>query len=150
MENQSRTSRATSQLPLRSETKGADVNWYVKVLKQYADFSGRARRMEYWMFVLVNTIIAFLLYLPAIVTGDPLWAILYYLYALAVLIPGLAVAVRRLHDTDRSGWWILIGLVPLVGMIILLVFMVQDSEQGPNRYGPSPKLGGEGYYARPA
>lgn len=117
------------------------MNWYVKVLKQYADFSGRARRMEYWMFVLVNAIIGFVLYLPAIVTGDQIWAILYYVYALAVLIPSLAVAVRRLHDTGRTGWWILIGLVPLVGLIILLVFMFTDGEQGSNRYGPSPKYG---------
>jgi uncharacterized membrane protein YhaH (DUF805 family) len=124
--------------------KGADVNWYIKVLKQYADFSGRARRMEYWMFVLVNTIIAFVLYLPAIVTGDLIWATLYYVYALAVLIPSLAVAVRRLHDTGRSGWWILIGLVPIVGTIVLLVFMVTDSEQRTNQYGPRPELGLQG------
>ena len=114
------------------------MNWYVKVLKQYADFSGRARRMEYWMFVLVNAIIGFVLYLPAIVTGDQIWAILYYVYALAVLIPSLAVAVRRLHDTGRTGWWILIGLVPLVGLIVLLVFMFTDGEQGSNRYGQAP------------
>jgi uncharacterized membrane protein YhaH (DUF805 family) len=65
--------------------------------------------------------------------------VVYVIYALAVLIPGLAVAVRRLHDTDRTGWWILIGLIPIVGFIVLIVFLATDGTPGPNRYGPSPK-----------
>ncbi|GAB4342018.1 MAG: DUF805 domain-containing protein [Candidatus Abyssubacteria bacterium] len=93
------------------------MKWYLQVLKKYAVFSGRAQRMEYWMFFLFNLIIAML----------------------AVLLPGVAVTVRRLHDTGRSGWWLLIGFVPLIGGIVLLVFMVFDSQPGQNEYGPNPK-----------
>jgi len=113
------------------------MNWYLDVSKKYAVFKGRARRKEYWMFVLFNLIIALVLGLIERLVGGP--GILTNLYSLAVLIPGLAVAVRRLHDTNRSGWWILIGLVPLVGVIILIVFLVQDSRPGDNQYGPNPK-----------
>lgn len=113
------------------------MNWYLDVLKKYAVFNGRARRKEYWMFVLFNLIIALVLGLIERLVGGP--GILANLYSLAVLIPGLAVAFRRLHDTNRSGWWILIGLIPLVGFIILIVFMAQDSQPGDNQYGPNPK-----------
>ena len=118
------------------------MNWYVEVLKKYAVFSGRARRKEYWFFVLFNLIISFVLGLidGAMGFGEkggagPLGAV----YSLAVLIPSLAVSVRRLHDTGRSGWWLLIGLIPCVGFIVLIVFMVQDSDPGDNQYGPNPK-----------
>jgi uncharacterized membrane protein YhaH (DUF805 family) len=107
------------------------------VLKKYAVFSGRARRKEYWMFVLINLIITFVLYLIEGLVGGP--GILGGLYSLAVLIPAIAVGVRRLHDTNRSGWWLLIGLIPLIGTIVLLVFLVQDSQPGENQYGPNPK-----------
>jgi uncharacterized membrane protein YhaH (DUF805 family) len=113
------------------------MNWYLEALKKYAVFSGRARRTAYWMFVLFNVIIAVVLAIIDGLVGSP--GILGLLYGLAVLIPGLAVSVRRLHDTNRSGWWLLICLIPLVGAIILLVFMVQDSQPGENRYGPNPK-----------
>jgi uncharacterized membrane protein YhaH (DUF805 family) len=130
------------------------VNWYVKVLKQYADFSGRARRKEYWMFALINAIIVIVLQFvdgllgtgmnTAAATGTGVsfgvsLGILSGLYSLAVLLPGLAVAVRRLHDTDRSGWWLLIALVPLVGGIVLLVFFVLAGTAGQNKYGADPK-----------
>ena len=112
------------------------MQWYLKVLKNYVGFDGRARRTEYWMFALINVVILIALSLIGRAIGTN---ILYTIYALAVLLPGLAVGVRRLHDTDKSGWWLLIGLIPIVGAIVLLVFMLSDSTPGPNQYGPSPK-----------
>jgi uncharacterized membrane protein YhaH (DUF805 family) len=114
------------------------MEWYVKVLSNYVGFQGRARRKEYWMFVLVNIIISIVLGIIQSILG---WTdVLTGIYSLAVLLPSLAVAFRRLHDTGRSGWWILISLIPLIGAIILIVFMCQDSEPGDNRYGSNPKL----------
>ena len=113
------------------------MNWYVEVLKEYAVFSGRARRKEYWMFSLFNTIIYFVLFLIGTFVG--IGGVLSGLYILCVFIPAIAVLVRRLHDTNRSGWWCLIGLVPLVGAIVLLVFLAQDSQEGDNQYAPNPK-----------
>lgn len=110
--------------------------WYLEVLKKYAVFSGRARRREYWMFFLVNFIVGLVL---AVIGRVLDLEILQYLYSLAVLLPGLGVAVRRLHDTGRSGWWLLISLVPLIGAIVLLVFLVSDSQPDTNQYGPNPK-----------
>jgi len=111
--------------------------WKRVVLEKYADFSGRARRSEYWWFTLTNIIALFVLILLTTIS-DIFW-VLYVGYALALIVPSLAVTVRRLHDTDKSGWWILIALVPFVGGIILLVFMCIDSTPGPNRFGPSEK-----------
>ena len=113
------------------------MNWYLEVLKKYAVFGGRARRKEYWMFFLFNFIITVVLGLIEGLVDGP--GIVGSLYSLAVLIPGIAVSVRRLHDIGRCGWWMLIGLVPLVGAIVLLIFMVQDGQQGENQYGYSPK-----------
>lgn len=123
------------------------MKWYVKVLKQYADFSGRARRKEYWMFTLVHLIIYMALFtLMTLVGGsDPESGLalalsgLLGLYVLGVLVPSLAVGVRRLHDTNRSGWWLLISFVPVIGAIVLIVFLVQDSQSGSNQYGENPK-----------
>jgi len=130
------------------------VNWYVKVLKQYVDFSGRARRREYWMFILINVVIVIVLSLidtllgtggfRATSGGGSFYAanslgVLSGLYSLAVLLPSIAVTVRRLHDTDRTGWWILLGFIPIIGGIVLLVFYVLEGTRGPNRYGPDPK-----------
>jgi uncharacterized membrane protein YhaH (DUF805 family) len=119
------------------------MNWYLNVLKQYAVFKGRARRREYWFFILFNLIASVALTVIDFMTGslDPELGIglLSGLYSLAVLIPSLAVTVRRLHDTDRSGWWLLIGLVPLIGAIVLLVFMLLDSTPGDNQHGANPK-----------
>jgi uncharacterized membrane protein YhaH (DUF805 family) len=121
------------------------MNWYLQALKKYADFSGRARRREYWFFVLFNIIISIVLTVCDVVMGTYNAAasigILTGIYTLAVLIPGIAVSVRRLHDTGRSGWWLLIVLVPLVGAIVLLIFMLIDSQPGQNAYGSSPKAG---------
>lgn len=117
--------------------------------RKYADFHGRARRSEYWFFFLFTAIIGIVGGILDAIFGTrsgmyggtgPIQGILQ----LALLIPGLAVGARRLHDTGRSGWWLLIGLIPLVGWIILLVFFVQDSQPS-NQHGPNPKGIGEGY-----
>lgn len=113
------------------------MNWYLEVLKKYAVFSGRARRKEYWMFVLFNIIILVVLWIVEGILGIP--GILSTLYCLAVLIPSIAVSARRLHDTSRTGWWLLIGFIPLIGAVVLLIFMVQDSKPGENQYGTNPK-----------
>jgi len=113
------------------------MDWYMAVLKKYAEFSGRARRREYWMFVLINFLIGCGLgVIGALVHG---LSFLSWLYSLAVLVPSIAVSVRRLHDTGRSGWWLLIGLIPLIGFIVLIVFLATDGEPGDNEYGPNPK-----------
>lgn len=113
------------------------MNWYLEVLKKYAVFGGRAQRKEYWFFVLFNLIITLVLGFVEGFAGGP--GVLSAVYGLAVLIPSIAVTVRRLHDTDRTGWWLLIALIPLIGTIILLVFMLLDSSPGQNQYGSNPK-----------
>lgn len=114
------------------------MNWYLDVLKQYAVFTGRARRKEYWMFFLFNIIISFALGLIEGLVGGP--GILGLIYTLAVLLPTIGVTIRRLHDTNRSGWWMLVAFVPILGAIILIVFMVQEGTAGDNQFGPNPKL----------
>ena len=119
------------------------MNWYLEVLKKYAVFSGRARRKEYWFFVLFNIIIGLALTFIDFSTGlydvESEIGLLSSLYSLTVLVPGIAVTIRRLHDTSRTGWWFLIAFVPIIGVIVLLVFMVFDSTPGDNQYGPNPK-----------
>jgi uncharacterized membrane protein YhaH (DUF805 family) len=114
------------------------VNWYTAVIKNYTGFSGRARRTEYWMFFLINAIIAVVLDVIGLIIR--VGTIIGLIYALLVLIPSLAVGTRRLHDTGRSGWWQLIALIPLIGTIILIVFFATEGEPGDNAYGPNPKL----------
>ncbi len=113
------------------------MNWYVEALKKYTVFTGRSQRSEYWFFTLFNIIISVVIGLVEGFVGSP--SILGLLYTFAVLLPGLAVSVRRLHDTNHSGWWLLIALIPLVGAVILLIFMVTDSTPGENQYGVNPK-----------
>ena len=121
------------------------MNWYFEVLRKYGTFEGRARRKEYWMFALINAIICVVLSTVAtmMMHGSTRSALIAYVvilaYCLLILLPSLAVVVRRLHDTDRSGWWFWIQLVPLIGGIVLLVFTVLDGTPGSNQYGPSPK-----------
>ncbi len=119
------------------------MSWYLAVLKKYATFGGRARRKEYWYYCLFNFIINSLLSIIDFKTGsynvNIHVGLLSGIYLLAILIPSLAVAVRRLHDTSRSGWWLLIALVPIIGAIVLLIFMVLDSKPGENQYGQNPK-----------
>jgi uncharacterized membrane protein YhaH (DUF805 family) len=112
------------------------MSWYLAVLKNYVGFAGRARRTEYWMFVLVNFVVELVLYLLALAAHGLIF--LYIIYGLAVLLPSLAVAFRRLHDIDRSAWWILIGLIPFVGWIVLLVFACIPGTPGPNKFGADP------------
>lgn len=112
------------------------MNWYLTVLKRYAVFTGRACRSEYWLFVLINVIVAIVLGVIEGMLGSP--GIVSGLYSLAVLVPSLAVTVRRLHDTGRSGWWILIGLVPIIGGLVLLIFVVLPGTAGPNPFGEGP------------
>jgi len=122
------------------------MNWYLTVLKNYTGFEGRARREEYWMFFLINIIISIVLVvidsktgLLNHVTGYGLFS---GIYMLGVLLPSIAVSMRRLHDTGRSGWWLLISFIPLIGVVVLFIFMVLDSHAADNQYGPNPK-GGE-------
>ncbi|MEV7321592.1 DUF805 domain-containing protein [Streptomyces sp. NPDC093970] len=112
------------------------MNWYVDVLKKYAVFSGRARRQEYWMYTLFNLIAAIVLAIVGRLIGFPALAAIYWL---AVLVPTLAVAVRRLHDTGRSGWMILVGFIPLVGWIFVLVWLATEGKPEANEYGDNPK-----------
>lgn len=118
--------------------------YYTKVWKQFGDFSGRARRREYWWFNFVNWIVVVAIYFLAMYTSPTegpsgFWLVIMVVYLLAVMIPGLAVTVRRLHDTGKSGWWILINFVPYLGAFVLFIFTVLDSSPGPNDYGSNPK-----------
>lgn len=119
------------------------MNWYLKCFKQYTDFSGRARRKEFWMFALCNWVIYIALVVVDALVGwfstEASVGVLSGLYSLFVLIPGLAVFVRRMHDIGKSGWNILFGLIPLVGVIILLVFECTEGDRLTNAYGPNPK-----------
>ncbi len=109
---------------------------YIAALKKYAVFSGRSSRAEFWYFVLFNLIISILMSVISGVFGDSK-NILGYLYSLAVLVPGLAVSVRRMHDIGKSGWMLLVVLIPLVGWIWLIVLYARKGDVGDNKYGPS-------------
>jgi len=121
------------------------MQWYIDVLKKYAVFNGRARRKEYWMFVLFNVIISIILgILDRILgldfgSGGSSSGWLSTIYSLAVLLPSIGVAIRRMHDTNRSGWWVLINLIPCVGFIWFIVLAAQEGTIGDNQYGPDPK-----------
>jgi uncharacterized membrane protein YhaH (DUF805 family) len=106
------------------------MEWYLRVLQMYTVFEGRARRTEYWMFFLFNLIIGFVLGFIEGVVGGP--GVLGIIYSLAVLIPAIAVGVRRMHDTNHSGWWILFPIVNLI-------FALTDGTKGDNRFGSDPK-----------
>lgn len=119
------------------------MNWYLKALKQYADFKGRSRRKEYWMFLLVNMMVAFILIvldnLLGLASETLGYGPLYGVYLLATILPGLALSVRRLHDIGKSGWMLLIVLIPLIGGIWLIVLMAKEGEAAENKYGINPK-----------
>jgi uncharacterized membrane protein YhaH (DUF805 family) len=120
------------------------MKWFLDVLKnKYATFDGRARRSEYWYFVLFYVLIlvglTFVDGLIGTLNEEAGIGVLGVLFALGTMVPGLAVTVRRLHDINRSGWWVLIGIIPLIGDLVLIVFAVQDSQPGANKYGPNPK-----------
>lgn len=119
------------------------MNWFMQALQKYAVFTGRARRTEYWMFALFYVIGGVITSFVDVALGTYSEAgsvgVINTLFLLVLFVPSLAVTVRRLHDTGRSGTWIFIGLIPLVGFIAMLIFTVQESEMGINRYGPNPK-----------
>jgi uncharacterized membrane protein YhaH (DUF805 family) len=131
------------------------MNWYLEVLKKYAVFDGRARRKEYWFFILFNVLISMALgfidrLMENVVPETDLGifgggtyvgflGIFSGIYALGVMIPVMAVSVRRLHDTGRSGWWLLINFMPVIGAVVFFYFMILDSDPERNEYGPSPK-----------
>jgi uncharacterized membrane protein YhaH (DUF805 family) len=120
------------------------MKWFLEVLtKKYATFAGRARRKEYWYFILFYCIALIALAVVDSIAGtfseEAEIGLFSGLFVLATIVPSLAVTVRRLHDTDRSGWWILINFVPLLGALVLLVFTVLDSQPGANRFGENPK-----------
>lgn len=124
------------------------MNWFLAALGKYADLYGRAQRAEYWYFVLFYLLIYLGLMIVDGLTGtfseSMGLGLTSGLFTLAMLLPSIAVGVRRLHDTDRSGWWLLLGIIPLIGAIVLLVFAVQDGTPGVNRYGANPKENGAG------
>ncbi|MBW2959000.1 DUF805 domain-containing protein [Hafnia paralvei] len=119
------------------------MGWYIHALKNYAKFNGRARRREYWMFSLSHLIIlALILWLSITIETDisGLTSILSILYMIVTLIPHLAVLVRRLHDTNQSGWFYLISFIPFIGPIVLLIFLCKEGTKGDNHYGLDTKI----------
>lgn len=119
------------------------MDWYLKVLKQYTDFNGRARRKEYWMFFLFNLIFTAIASLIDIAAGtanvESGSGLFQGIYSLVVLIPGLAVGVRRLHDVGKSGWMLLLAFIPIIGAIWLLVLFATNGKEGTNKWGQNPK-----------
>lgn len=114
-------------------------NWFLKVVKEnYANFEGRARRSEYWYFTLVSVLISIVLRIIDSVVGSEI-GIVGLIYSLAVLVPSIAVGVRRLHDIGKSGWYLLVALIPIAGAIWLLVLLCTEGDHGPNIYGADPK-----------
>jgi len=119
------------------------MQWYLEMLAKYNDISGRARRKAYWMAFLVNLGISIVLAVIGSVLGLTFgeFNLLSTVYSVIMLVPGFTLTVRRLHDTDRSGWWLLIGFIPLIGALALLYFACSEGTRGSNRYGPDPKYG---------
>jgi len=119
------------------------MNWFLAAVKKYAVFSGRSRRREYWFFALFYFLISIGLVIIDMFAGtlsaEAGVGLFSGLFGLAMIIPSLAVGVRRLHDIGKSGWWLLIGLVPIIGAIVLIVFAFMDSQPGTNAWGPNPK-----------
>lgn len=120
------------------------MEWYLKVLRQYADFSGRARRKEYWMFTLFNVIFICIAIILDSVFGLSFngmgYGLVYSIYCLVVLVPGLAVGIRRLHDVGKSGWMVLVSLIPLIGWIWILILFCREGQLGENKWGANPKI----------
>jgi uncharacterized membrane protein YhaH (DUF805 family) len=112
------------------------MEYFLGAFKQITDFSSRTRRKDYWMFILVYIILYFVL---SVIDAMLESMVLGVLFSLVMLVPSISIATRRLHDTGRSGWWQLIAFIPLVGIIVLIVFLVQDTQEA-NKYGPNPKL----------
>ena len=113
-----------------------NFNWFLNpITNHYADFEGRVGRQEYWMFVLWWVLISVGLALLGFVIGEGSAELIHTALTLVILVPSIALAARRLHDTNKSGWWQLIGLIPFLGWIILIVLLAQKSDAGPNQFG---------------
>ena len=113
------------------------MDWYLAAVRNYLGFYGRARRKEFWMFILCDTVIRLGLGIIEYLTHIN---ILIGIYSVLVFLPYVAVSMRRLHDTNRTGWWLLLSFIPVIGFIVLLYFMVQEGDRGENRFGPNPKF----------
>lgn len=124
------------------------MDWMLMPFRRFADFSGRSRRKEYWMFTLLNLIVGFVLGLIGGILGGSseggsmMGSAIIGLYMLIVIVPSIAVTVRRFHDQDKSGWFVLLAFIPFVGSLIVLVFMCLEGTRGSNRFGDDPKAGG--------
>lgn len=118
------------------------MKYYLLAFKKYLQFSGRSNRSEYWYFVLFHVIFVVVALILDTIMGSSLagtpYGMIYLLYILVTFLPGLALTVRRLHDTDKSGWWVLISIIPLIGSIWLLVYLATEGTKGENKYGPDP------------
>ena len=126
------------------------IDWAMRPLQKYADFSGRAPRAEYWWFYLFYFVVLMFAMIVDSLIGSHLalnYGFASVLVGLGFFIPTLAAGIRRLHDTDHSGWWLLIALVPLIGAIVLIVFFVSGGTAGPNRFGDDPYGSAERSYA---
>ena len=115
------------------------LDWFKKALRNYTNFSGRARRKEYWYFVLVQMGLIIVAMILAAIIFNSETGLFYIVVALGLFLPGLAVTIRRLHDTSRSGWWFLLSILPLIGSIVLLVFLASDTKLETNQWGPPAK-----------
>lgn len=118
-------------------------DYFKMAFERFGDFKGRSRRSEYWYFALFNAIISYaLMFLGSLISSNVGMG-LYGLYVLAAIVPGVAVAVRRMHDVGKTGWLLLIGLIPIVGAILLLIWFVTEGEHSSNKWGPNPKYGSD-------
>lgn len=115
------------------------MHWYLKVINQYFDFSGRARRKEYWIFTLISLLITWSLSILDLVLQTYIFSIISTIYSLLIFIPSLAVLLRRLHDMGKSGWYFFLILIPFIGWIWLIVLLCMESETRPNKWGDNPK-----------
>lgn len=119
------------------------MDWFIYALRRYNDFNGRSRRREYWLYVLFYILLAigahFLDSLFGFADVGEVYGPIYTLFVIIMVLPSIAVAVRRLHDIGKSGWWIFVGFVPVIGFIWLLIYFVREGTIGPNQYGPDPK-----------
>ncbi|MEZ5064070.1 MAG: DUF805 domain-containing protein [bacterium] len=119
------------------------MKWYIQAIRSFTNYAGRSRRREFWFFQLFNFLFLAVLFAADVFVGtydaESDFALFSGLYSVVSFLPGLAVSVRRLHDTNRRGWWVLLGLIPFLGPLVLLVFYADDSDEGMNRFGPNPK-----------
>ena len=122
-----------------AEANFSMIDWFKKGLRNYTNFSGRARRKEYWYFILVQIgLIIIAMVLDSIIFGSET-GLFYVVLGLGLFLPSVAVAIRRLHDTSRSGWWFLLSFIPLIGSIILVIFLASDTKLETNQWGPPAK-----------